>query len=358
MSLAWGVFGGLLVLVWLWRGLEVAFGMRRVAELTEPQWNQYPSSRITIVVPAKDEAESIEQCLSSLLALEYDKYEIVAIDDRSGDRTGEIMDRLAVQYPDRLKVIHVKEIPSQWLGKTHAMWKGAKAASGDWILFTDGDVLFHPDSLRRAVGYAEETGADHLVLFPTLIMNGPGERMMLSSFQAMFTLWQRPWKVPDPKSRDYVGAGAFSLIRRGAYQQIGTYQSLRLEVLDDMMLGKAVKDCGLTQHCVFGRDLIRLRWAKGAFGIVNNLTKNLFSLLQFNWLRALAAACVLLIFNLGIPVGIVLAPGVAKIGFVVAFAIIAALYWGMSKRVDLSPGTSFFIPSRPRSSSSPYFGRR
>jgi len=344
MSLAWGAFGGLLALVWLWRGFEVAFGMRRVAELTDTRWDQHPASRVTVVVPAKDEAESIEQCLSSLLALEYETFEIVAIDDRSRDRTGEIMDRLAVQHPGRLKVIHVNEMPTQWLGKTHAMWKGAEAATGDWILFTDGDVLFRPDSLRRAVAYAEQTGADHLVLFPTLIMNGFGERMMLSSFQAMFSLWQRPWKVQDPKSRDYVGAGAFGMIRREAYQKIGTYESLRLEVLDDMMLGKAVKRCGLTQHCVFGRNLIRLRWAEGAFGVVNNLTKNLFSLLRFNWLHALIAACVLAVFNLGIPVGILFAPGVAKIGFVVAFAIIAALYWGMSKRVDLRPGYFLLYP--------------
>ena len=344
MNLAWGIFGGLLGLVWLWRGAEVAFGMRRVAEITEPQWDLRASSRVTIVVPAKDEGENIEQCLSSLLALDYDNYEIVAVDDRSTDQTGAIMDQLAEQNPDKLKVIHVTQMPSGWLGKTHAMWKGAKAATGDWILFTDGDVLFRPDSLRRAVGYAEQTGADHLVVFPTLLMNGPGERMMLSSFQAMFTLWQRPWKVQDPNSRDFLGAGAFSLISREAYLEIGTYQALRLEVLDDMMLGRAVKDHGLTQHCVFGRDLIRLRWAKGAFGVVNNLTKNLFSLLQFNWIYALLAVCILGVFNLGIPLGIVFAPGVAKIGFVLAFSVIAALYFGMSRTVDLSPGYFVLYP--------------
>src|SRR5205814_3873748 len=241
-------------------GAEVAFGMRRVAEITARQWDRRPPTRVTIVVPAKDEGESIEQCLSSLLALDYDNYEIVAVDDRSSDQTGSIMDRLAERNPEKLKVIHVTQVPSGWLGKTHAMWKAAEAATGGWILFTDGDVLFRPDSMRRAVGYAEQTGADHLVLFPSLIMNGLGERMMLSSFQAMFTLWQRPWRVQDPNSRDFLGAGAFSLIHRDAYLAIGTYQALRLEVLDDMMLGKAVKNHGLTQHCVFGRDLIRLRW--------------------------------------------------------------------------------------------------
>ena len=344
MNLFWGIFSGLVGLVWLWRSAEVAFGMRRVAEITEPEWDRRPSSRVTIVVPAKDEQESIEQCLSSLLALEYHNCEIIAIDDRSSDQTGPIMDRLAGHEPARLKVIHVTEMPSGWLGKTHAMWKGAEAATGDWILFTDGDVVFGPDALRRAVTYAEKAGADHLVLFPTLIMKSPGERMILSSFQAMFTLWQRPWKVHDSKSNDYLGAGAFSLIRRDAYQEIGTYEALRLEVLDDMMLGKAVKEHGLTQHCVFGRDLIRLRWAKGAFGVVNNLTKNLFSLLQFNWLYAIAAACILAFFNLGIPVGIVFAPGIAKLGFLLAFGIIAALYFGMSKRVDLSPGYFLLYP--------------
>jgi glycosyltransferase involved in cell wall biosynthesis len=326
MSLAWWVYGGVLGTIWLWRAAEAMVGLRNVADLSQPKWDKHTSSRVTIVVPAKDEGENIDQCLSSLLALDYPNYHIVAVDDRSADQTGTIMDRLQARYPEKLKVIHITEVPPGWLGKTHAMWKAADASTSDWILFTDGDVFFRADALRRTVAYAESTRADHLVLFPTLVMMGFGERMALSAVQAVFSLWQRPWKVQDPAARDHVGAGAFNLIRRDAYEAIGTYKALRLEVLDDIKLGKAIKDHGFTQHCAFGKDLVRVRWAVGAFGVVNNLTKNFFSLLRFNWLLTLVVVCLLALLNLGIPVGLVLAPGMARTGFALAYLAIAVLY--------------------------------
>src|SRR5205085_810847 len=107
------------------------------------------SPRVTIVVPARNEEECIEQCLTSLLSQNYSNYEIIAVDDRSTDRTGEIMDRLAGanKTASELKVIHLSELPAGWLGKTHAMWMAAEEGSGEWILFTDGDIVFHPSCL-------------------------------------------------------------------------------------------------------------------------------------------------------------------------------------------------------------------
>ena len=112
--------------------------------------------------------------------------------------------------PTRLKVIHVSELPSGWLGKTHAMWTAGQEATGEWLLFTDADVLFKPDALRRAIAYAEAERADHVVLFPRMIMKRPGEKMMIAFFQALFVFGHRPWKVADPKSQDHMGVGAFN----------------------------------------------------------------------------------------------------------------------------------------------------
>ena len=118
---------------------------------------------------------------------------------------------------------------------------GARAnqASGDWLLFTDADVLFRADALSRAIAYAEAESADHVVLFPRMIMHSPGERMMIAFFQTLFVFGHRPWKVADPKTKDHMGVGAFNLIRRRVYEAVGTYQALRFEVLDDMKLGKS-----------------------------------------------------------------------------------------------------------------------
>src|ERR1700676_3613875 len=142
--------------------------------------------------------------------------------------------------------------------------------------------------------------------------------MMIAFFQTLFVFGHRPWKVADPKTKDHIGVGAFNLIRRRVYEAIGTYQALRFEVLDDMKLGKVVKNSGYAQRNVFGADLISIRWAKGAFGVVDNLTKNFFAIMSFQWPRALASCFALACLNLMPFAGIVFARGWARLGYAVA----------------------------------------
>ena len=292
MSLFHWISGGLLGAGWFSRVVAAGFGMPKVADITEPQWERRPGvpdgfPRVSIIVPARNEESTIDGVLRSLVSLDYPNLEVIAVNDRSNDRTGGHMDQFAASpsIHGRLHVVHVKELPDGWLGKTHAMWTASQQATGDWLLFTDADVFFRPDTLRRALVYTESEKADHLVLFPTMQMETPGERMMIAFFQTMFLFGHRPWKVADPKSRDHMGVGAFNLIRRSTYDSIGTYKALRMEVLDDMKLGKVVKEAGFAQRNVFGPDMLTLRWAHGAFGIVNNLTKNFFAVMSFQWWR-------------------------------------------------------------------------
>src|SRR6267154_1222819 len=155
--------------------------MPSVADISRPEWDRNlvlpgGNPRVSIIVPARNEEDIMEQALRTLLALDYDNYEVIAVNDRSDDSTGEIIERVAgsqnphpfdklragslakdarrVGHP-LLRVIHHRELPAGWMGKTHAMWTAAKLATGDWLLFTDADVLFKPDSLRRALAYAE-----------------------------------------------------------------------------------------------------------------------------------------------------------------------------------------------------------
>jgi hypothetical protein len=217
------------------------------------------------------------------------------------------------------------------------MWTAANQASGDWLLFTDADVLFKPDSLRRALAYAEAEPADHVVLFPRMIMKRPGEYMMIAFFQTMFMFGHRPWKVADPSTDDHMGVGAFNLVRRRVYDAVGTYEALRMEVLDDMKLGKVVKNAGFAQRNVFGGDLISIRWGHGAFGIVNNLTKNFFAVLSFQSWRALLSAFGLAFINLGPFLGVALAHGWARLPFAIALVSILLIYVGMSWRSSVPP---------------------
>jgi GT2 family glycosyltransferase len=244
----------------------------------------------------------------------------------------------------RMKVLHIQTLPAGWLGKTHAMWTAARQASGDWILFTDADVLFQPDALRRAIAYAEAEPADHLVLFPRMIMKRPGEKMMIAFFQTLFVFGHRPWKVADPDTKDHMGVGAFNLIRRRVYEEIGTYERLRMEVLDDMKLGKVVKNAGHAQRNVFGRDLISIRWAKGGMGVVRNLTKNFFAVMSFQWPRALLSCIALGFLNLMPFVGIWLAGGWARAPYAVALFAMFAIYVGMSWKSTVPPYYFFLHP--------------
>ncbi|HVR23372.1 MAG TPA: glycosyltransferase family 2 protein [Candidatus Polarisedimenticolia bacterium] len=337
------IAGTILALAWFSRIVDAALGMPSVADISQPQWDRKSTGdsvnpRVSIIVPARNEEEDIELSLTRLLELDYDNYEVIAVNDRSTDRTGEIMERVVenrVLTSGRLRVIHHQNLPAGWLGKTHAMWTATNEATGDWLLFTDADVLFKPDSVRRALAYAEAEKADHVVLFPRISMKQPGEYMMIAFFQTMFVFGHRPWKVADPKSRDHMGVGAFNLIRQGVYEVVGTYKALRMEVLDDMKLGKVVKNAGYAQRNVFGGDLISIRWANGAMGVVNNLTKNFFAVLSFQWPRTLISAFGLAFLNLMPFLGACLAHGWARLPYAVALGSMFSIYLGMSLRTGV-----------------------
>jgi len=347
------IAGTILAVIWIWRLLDCAIGMRSVADLSHQEWDRpaaVRAPRVSVIVPARNEEACLEQALTSLLQLDYPQYEIIAVNDRSTDRTGEIMERvanLAENTPGsrgRLRVMHIDKLPEGWLGKTHAMWTASERTSGEWLLFTDADVIFRADSLRRVMAYANDTGADHIVLFPTMVMKSSGERMMNAFFFTLFVFGPRPWKVADPNARDHIGVGAFNLIRRSAYEGIGSYRALRLEVIDDMKLGKAVKEHHFAQRSAFGPGLLCLRWAQGAMGVVHNLTKNFFALMLFQWPRTLASCLVLLFLNLGPFLGIIFAPGWATAGYAGAFLAIAALYVGISRKIEISPAYVLLHP--------------
>ena len=347
-ALNW-IAGSLLALAWFSRLVDAAIGMPRIADIARPEWDRSPATptgepRVSIIVPARNEEEDIHETLVRLLALDYSNYEVIAVNDRSTDRTGAIIDDVAASSEAHglLKAIHIPDLPSGWLGKTHAMWTSAQQATGAWLLFTDADVQFKPDALRRAVAYAETERADHVVLFPRMIMKRPSERMMIAFFQALFVFGHRPWKVADPRARDHMGVGAFNMVRRSVYDAVGTYRALRMEVLDDMKLGKVIKNAGFAQRNVFGEDLISLYWARGAFGMVNNLTKNFFAVLSFQWPRTVATIVGLGFLNLGPFLGVWLAHGWARLPYAIALVSLFGIYYGMSG-MSAVPAYYFFL---------------
>jgi glycosyltransferase involved in cell wall biosynthesis len=347
MMTTWWVFGLLMAWFWWSRFFDARRGMPAVADISTAEWDRMPdpSPRVSIIVPARNEGEGVLGGLTSLLALDYPNYEIIAADDRSTDATGAFMDQVAAQQGrELLRVLHVRELPAGWMGKQHAMWLAAQQATGDWLLFTDADVRFRPDAVRRAIAFAECACADHLVLFPSHALSGFGEKIFMAGFQVLFALGHRPWRVADPDSADFIGLGPFNLVRRSAYEQIGTWAALKLEVIEDMKLGKLIKQHRLAQRNVFGPGLLPWRWGKGALGLSRNLTKNMFSLLQFRWGKAIGALLLLLALNFLPLGGAIWAPGWSKAPYFVALACIAGIHIGMSRRTQVPGWTFLFYP--------------
>lgn len=345
----WWILGWFLALLWVWRVVDAGIGMRTLIDIASPEWDQKPpqfSPRVSIIVPARDEEHEIESALRSLLNLEWHNYEVIAIDDRSADRTGEIMEHVAREHDKRnkLKVLHLADLPKGWLGKPHAMLKGVEQATGDWLLFTDADIVFRPDALRRAMAYVSHAKADHLVVFPTHVDWSFSKKIMLAGFNMLFVFGHRPWKTADPKSRDHMGVGAFNLVKRSVYHAVGGVEKLRMEIIEDMRMGKLIKDAGYAQRNVLGRDLLLLPWGSGALAIVGNLTKNFFALMHFSVVRALAAIFLLLFFNITPFLGVWFAHGWEKSGFLVSLGAIFCLYIGMSWNMPIWPYYFFFHP--------------
>lgn len=323
--LAW-----LVALAWLWKFLGAARGLPRIPNLRSPRFDRTPEGNPSIVaiVPARDEAANIAATLESLLAQDYPLH-IIAVDDRSSDQTGPLMDALAAAHPDRLTVLHVATLPESWLGKPHAMALAARHAlavhNPAYLFFTDADVLFHPEAIRRSLTQAVDTRADHFVTFPTPIIKGPGEGMMLGFLQVMGLWVTRPWLASNPRAKyDALGIGAFCLVRTKAYLNIGGFEALRLEVLEDVNFARSMKQSGLLQQVAIAPGMVSLHWASGALGIVRVMTKNLFAVFNFRlWLTVLAAAGVTLITLLPF---LALFFRTTRLPAIMALACVAGLY--------------------------------
>lgn len=236
---------------------------------------------VSILVAGRDEAAKVRQALATWVGQDYPRYEVIAVDDRSQDTTGTILDDAARRHRN-LEVIHVRELPPGWLGKPHGLQTAYEHSTGEWLVFTDADVRFAPDLLRRALAVARDKSWDHLTLLGGLEMEGFWEKTVISYFALGFTLRVQPWEVGNPRSRCYCGVGAFQLLRRSAYESIGTHKRLALEVVDDMKLGKLVKAGGFRSGVALGDDKLYVRWQEGLRNLIRGITKNGFAASGFS----------------------------------------------------------------------------
>jgi glycosyltransferase involved in cell wall biosynthesis len=288
-----------LFLIWTLSALWHIRWVRRLPaleKLTGPEQSASAPARLircSVVIAARDEEARIEQTIRHLLAQRAVELEIIIVDDRSTDRTSEILQRLAKEDP-RIQVKRVDVLPDGWLGKCHACHVGASAATGDWTLFTDADCWLKPDVMARALRLANRDGADHVTLSPGTVIESFGARAWHLLFLTSLLNWFSGVNQDRPKS--FMGTGAFNLVRTAAYRQCGGYEALRLTVLDDMKLGLLLRRAGKRTRAFLGVDDVECHWGATVWSMIKIMEKNYFAALDYRlWLAVAGSIFVILV---------------------------------------------------------------
>lgn len=278
--------------------LEMALGTIKMASLQAiaPEVKP-PQPFVSIIVAALNEEDTIGEALESLVHLDYDPLEIIAINDRSTDNTGTLLDDFAQRY-QKIKVVHINQLPANWLGKHNALQEGAKRAQGDLLLFTDADVKLEPSTLKRAVRRLQDQNLDHLTLLFAAELSGSLLNMVVIEFGVNLAAFLKPWKASDPKSPRSIGIGAFNLLRRTAYEEIGGHSKIAMSPIDDVMLGVLLKSHGFRQECLHGADFVKVPWYHSLKAMIQGLEKNSFAALDYSIGKVVLASIFVIIVGI------------------------------------------------------------
>ena len=334
------ILASLTLLLWLLLTVDWLLGVRQVDRLkVSVARKKLPT--LSVIIPALNEEGAVENSLGSVLAQDYPGLEVIAINDRSTDRTGAILDRMQEEYP-QLQVVHIETLPAGWLGKNHALYLGAQKARSEWLLFTDADVKFEPGALGAAVNYALGQNLHHLTAIPHMTAKGTLPKSFVAAFMLLFS-----YKVLRFSGRftdEHIGLGAFNLLRRRAYETIGGHTKIALRPDDDLMLGKLVKRAGFRQSVVFAADLMQVEWYSSVKEAVRGLNKNAFAGLGYSLPLVLLVAVTLIVTHIVPFFAVFFTAGWTQIVYVLVLLSIVFIYMVGHRFTKLSPVYALLHP--------------
>jgi len=279
------------------RGIRIIEQLGSVAPLTESDH----APKVSIIVTACNEARSIKEAVNTLLNINYPDFEIIVVNDRSTDATGEILDLVAKQNR-HLEVIHNKSLPEGFLGKCHAMHIGSEIATGEYLLFTDGDVMLHKETLNHAIAAIQIGDLDHLPVAPEIIVPSRFLDMMIHCFAFLFFHYIRPWLFERPNNKVAIGIGAFNLVKTTTYIASGGHKAIAMRPDDDVMLGKNMKCHGARGKFYLGEHFIRVAWYHTLKEMVIGLEKNTFAGFNYSLFMAFGGATLLGLLFIACPI--------------------------------------------------------
>ena len=217
--------------------------------------------KVSVILPARNEGRYIARCLDSLLEQDYPNFEIIAINDSSTDKTGQIIKAYAA---NDLRVIHIDALPKPegWTGKNWACHQGYLGARGELLMFTDADSKHLPSTMSLAIGHLLSQNLEALTAVPRLICNDFWTKMTLPVLATFLHTRFSPIRVNDPNTKTGYFFGSFFIITRSTYEAIGTHEGVKEELVEDGALGGKVKASKFRMKMVRGESHIDAVWAR------------------------------------------------------------------------------------------------
>lgn len=304
---------------WISVIVYVLIGFKKIKRLPEQKPVEHQPA-VAIIIAVRNEEEDVEKALQSICNINYSNYRIIVLNDRSTDNTGAILAQMKVRYP-AINIVTIDTLPDGWLGKNNALYQGYLNSTEEWMLFTDADIVFHPDALSKAMGYAEQNKLDHLTILPQTVSRSVTLNSLLATFGLMLILYLRPWDVRNPKRKAAMGVGAFNLVKRSAYEKAGTHAPISLRPDDDLKLGQLIKRAGFRSDVLSGREYLTLEWYKTVKQFIDGLMKNSFSISNYKFIGAILNVLATLIC-VALPVPVMLIFGAISIKILACVVIL------------------------------------
>lgn len=276
----------LLALVTLGWGLALLKVVRR---RLQPRWALVPEDEpcspellVSVIIPARNEEANIGACVASALAQDHERLEVIVLNDGSTDLTGDVL--AGIQDP-RLRVLTGgEELPDGWFGKPWALERAQREARGDWLFFIDADVRLHPSAVGRVVGYGEREGLGMVTGFGTLVMESFWEKVLQPAVAGIILMGNDLDAVNSADKEDKnMASGQLLAFSRQGYEQAGRHQAVKADILDDVGLARACVAAGVRYHCLFMRQLYRVRMYTSLAEIWEGWSKNLFAGVHYSW---------------------------------------------------------------------------
>jgi len=277
LLMAYAILGPM---VWVLFGIMMFMGRRRMMLLKKPLPQPHANApRATILIPAKDEGPRIRDCLLSALRQDYPNYHVVAVDDRSTDETGRLMDEVAAADP-RLQVLHIPHgsLPAGWTGKCNALQQAVKLAEGKWLLFIDSDVVISPDALTAALCRSESSKYDVLSLWPKLESHSFFEALLVPLAAAGVSMLYLVGLTNKDYMRNVAFAnGQFLFIRRSTYDEMGAHAAVKNRFCEDVEIARLLKRQGKRIRISWGTEYAAVRMYSSLKGIIKGWGRNFYA---------------------------------------------------------------------------------